>query len=58
MKATQATASGLESRFYPNVSRVAIVAPWEFEVIRRSVKKTDKNDARSIAFFLSKDIDT
>lgn len=38
------------------VSRVVIVAPWQFEVIRRSVKKTDKHDARAIAFFLSKDM--
>jgi transposase len=36
------------------VARVVIIAPWQFEVIRRSVKKTDKHDARAIAFFLSK----
>ena len=35
-------------------SHVAIIAPWQFEVTRRSVKKTDKHDARAIAFFLSK----
>ena len=40
----------------PHVARVAIIAPWQFEVIRRSVKKTDKHDARAIAFFLSKDM--
>src|SRR3989344_3089297 len=40
----------------PHVSRVVIIAPWQFEVIRRSVKKTDKHDARAIAFFLSKDM--
>ncbi len=40
----------------PHVKRVAIIAPWQFEVIRRSVKKTDKHDARAIAFFLSKDM--
>jgi len=40
----------------PHVSRVVIIAPWQFEVIRRSVKKTDKHDARTIAFFLSKDM--
>ncbi len=39
-----------------HVARVAIIAPWQFEVIRRSVKKTDKHDARAIAFFLSKDM--
>ena len=38
------------------VSRVVVIAPWQFEVIRRSVKKTDKNDSRAIAFFLSKDM--
>ncbi|MCH2037356.1 MAG: IS110 family transposase [Rickettsiales bacterium] len=38
------------------VARVVIIAPWQFEVIRRSVKKTDKHDARAIAFFLSKDM--
>jgi len=40
----------------PSISRVAVIAPWQFEVIRRSVKKTDKHDARAIAFFLSKDM--
>ncbi len=39
-----------------HVSRVLIIAPWQFEVIRRSVKKTDKHDARAIAFFLSRDM--
>lgn len=40
----------------PHVARVVVIAPWQFEVIRRSVKKTDKHDARAIAFFLSKDM--
>ncbi|MFZ5698563.1 MAG: IS110 family transposase [Pseudomonadota bacterium] len=40
----------------PHVKRVVVIAPWQFEVIRRSVKKTDRHDARSIAFFLSKDM--
>lgn len=40
----------------PVVSRVVVIAPWQFEVIRRSVKKTDKHDARAIALFLSKDM--
>lgn len=40
----------------PRVSRVVVIAPWQFEVIRRSVKKTDKHDARAIALFLSKDM--
>lgn len=38
------------------VSRVVVIAPYQFEVIRRSVKKTDKHDARAIALFLSKDM--
>ncbi len=40
----------------PYVSRVVVIAPWQFEIIRRSVKKTDKHDARAIALFLSKDM--
>jgi transposase len=40
----------------PHVKRVVVIAPGQFEVIRRSVKKTDRHDARSIAFFLSKDM--
>ena len=40
----------------PHVSRVVVIAPWQFEVIRRSVQKTDKHDARTIALFLSKDM--
>lgn len=37
-----------------HVTQVVVVNPSQFEVIRKSVKKTDKNDARSLAFFLSK----
>jgi transposase len=40
----------------PLVKRVVVIAPWQFEVIRRSTKKTDRHDARAIAFFLSKDM--
>lgn len=40
----------------PHVNRVVVIAPWQFEVIRRSVKKTDKHDARAIALFLAKDM--
>jgi transposase len=36
--------------------RVVIISPYQFSVIRNSVKKTDKNDARAIALFLSKDM--
>lgn len=39
-----------------HVAHVVVIAPWQFEVIRRSVKKTDKHDARAIALFLSKDM--
>ena len=53
-------ATGNTSYFHkkvvPHVSRVVVIAPGQFEVIRRSVKKTDKHDARAIALFLSKDM--
>ncbi len=56
--AIEATANS--THFYravePYVSRVIIIAPGQFEVIKRSVKKTDKNDARAIAHFLSKNM--
>jgi transposase len=39
-----------------HVERVVIVNPSQFDVIRKSVSKTDKNDARSLAYFLSKDM--
>lgn len=38
------------------VSRVVVVNPRKFKVIRDSVKKTDKHDARALAYFLSKDM--
>lgn len=38
----------------PHVKRVVVIAPGDFDVIRKSVKKTDKHDARAIALFLSK----
>lgn len=38
------------------VKRFVVVAPGQFEVIRRSVNKTDRHDARALAFFLSKDM--
>jgi transposase len=38
------------------VSRIVVVDPHQFRVIRNSVKKTDKHDARTLAFFLSKDM--
>jgi transposase len=39
-----------------SVERVVVVNAKQFQVIRKSVKKTDKNDARALAFFLSKDM--
>jgi transposase len=40
----------------PQVKRVVVVDPRQFEVIRKSVKKTDAHDARALALFLSKDM--
>lgn len=39
----------------PRVKRVVIVNPSQFKVISQSVKKTDKNDAETLALFLAKD---
>lgn len=36
------------------VARVVVVNPNQFAVIRQSVKKTDKHDARALALFLQK----
>lgn len=38
------------------VHKVKVVNPSQFKVISKSVKKTDKNDAKVIAEFLSKDM--
>lgn len=38
------------------VKEVQIVDPGKFDMVKKSVKKTDKNDARNLAFFLSKDM--
>jgi len=40
----------------PCVGRIVVVNPHQLQVIRRSVKKTGKNDARALATFLSKDV--
>lgn len=40
----------------PCVGRVVVVNPSQFKVIRQSVKKTDRNDARALALFLAKDM--
>lgn len=39
-----------------SVERVVLVNPREFEVVRNSVKKTDKNDAINLARFLKADM--
>jgi len=36
--------------------RIVVVNPRKFQVIRKSVNKTDRNDARALAFFLSRDM--
>jgi len=38
------------------VKKVIVVDPNQFEVIRKSVRKTDKHDARTLALYLSKDM--
>ena len=38
------------------VARVAVVNPRQFKVISQSVKKTDRNDAETLALYLSKDL--
>jgi len=38
----------------PHVERVVVVNSSQFDVIRKSVKKTDRNDAETLAVFLSK----
>jgi len=38
----------------PHVERVVVVDPNQFHVISHSVKKTDPNDARALALYLSK----
>jgi len=40
----------------PHVAKVVVVNPTQFRVIRDSVKKTDPHDARTLAFYLSKDM--
>ncbi len=37
-----------------HVSHVAVVNPSQFKVISQSVKKTDKNDAELLAFYLGR----
>ena len=37
------------------MSKIVVVAQREFKVIQKSVSKTDKKDARMLAFYLSKE---
>ena len=53
-------ATGNPARFrdgvVPCAGRVVVVNPRRFRVIRSSVSKTDRSDARALALFLSKDM--
>jgi transposase len=53
-------ATGNTSLFYDavveKVSRVVVVNPKQFKLISQSVKKTDGNDAETLALYLSKDM--
>jgi len=40
----------------PFISSFTVLSPSHFAIIGKSTKKTDKNDAKSIAIFLSKDL--
>lgn len=44
------------SQIKDRVAGVVVVNPSQFEVIRKSVKKTDRHDARALALFLSKEL--
>ena len=44
------------NEIHPCVGRIVVVNPRQFKMIRTSVKQTDRNDARALAFFLSKDM--
>lgn len=55
VEATGNTAWFLE-QVQSRVKKALAVNPYQFEVIRKSVKKTDKNDAKTLAYFLSKDM--
>lgn len=55
VEATGNTAWFLE-QISDRVSKVVVVNPHQFKVIQKSIKKTDKHDAKTLAFFLSKDM--
>ncbi len=44
------------SKVKDKVSKIVVVNPAQFKVISRSVKKTDKQDAELLAFFLQKEL--
>ena len=48
--------AGFREQVVACVGRVVVVNPKQFQVIRKSVNKTDRNDARALAVFLSKDM--
>jgi len=50
------SSSFFRDKVAPHVKRVIVIAPGKFDVIRKSVRKTDKHDARAIALFLKKDM--
>lgn len=39
-----------------HVKSISVVAPGHFQIISKSIKKTDKNDAEALAFYLSKNM--
>lgn len=42
------------TRLKPYVSEIQVINPHQFKVVSESIKKTDKNDAETIAIYLSK----
>lgn len=56
--AVEATANAafFTKKIRPHVKDLRVVAPSEFGVISKSLKKTDKNDAKTLATFLSRDL--
>ena len=44
------------SKIRDKVKKVVVVNPAQFKIISRSVKKTDKQDAELLAFYLQKDM--
>ncbi len=38
------------------VKKIVVVDPYQFEVIRKSVKRMDKHDVKTLAYFMNKDM--